>query len=109
MNGWIAPALASATWAGLLAQPSLAGDSPVCVWLIAGLVLLGVALALAPARTRSMPALEAAGLVRRDRDQRLLEPVTPARSSGPGPRAWGAAGLALLAVFMISVGWGSAH
>lgn len=105
MSGWIAPALAATTWLGLVLRPSIAGDEPAALWLLPGLILLVLAVGVVP-RERRPPLLD--GLVPVGRTSVVLETVAPAPGT-PHGRALGSALLALLAVFLLAVGWGIAH
>ena len=107
MSGWVLPGLAAATWMGLVVRPTIAGAEPAAVWLIPGLLVLSLAVRLAPHR-REASSLEDAGLLRVEHAHSVLGAVSPASAVSDG-RPLSAAALALVAVFLLAVGWGSAH
>jgi len=107
VSGWILPGLAAVTWVGLLVRPSLSGAEPAAVWLVPGLLVLTLAVWLAP-RGRGTSPLADAGLFRAESAEAVLDTVSPA-SAASGGRALGACALALSAAFLLAVGWGSAH
>jgi competence protein ComEC len=105
VSAWVTPALASAVWAGLLAQPRIGSFADAWVWVFGGALLLATSIAGAPRSSGDDPALERAGLV--ERDQRLLvEAVAP---PGASRSAVPALLVALAGAFLVAVGWGTVH
>jgi competence protein ComEC len=109
VTGWILPGLAAVSWVGLLARPSLAGSEPAGIWLGAGGALLALAWAVAPVAGGRPSPLADLGLLRRDRSEELREAVSPSAAPATGSRSVAAAVLALGAVLLLAVGWGSVH
>src|SRR5436305_959041 len=69
MTGWLAPVLAGAFWAGILAWPALRPALAVWQLLVAGVLGLAAAAWLAPGRGSEVPLVRAG----------LVEPVPPSR------------------------------
>jgi hypothetical protein len=106
VSAWVTPALATALWAGLLAQPRIGRFAEAWVWLLGGALLLAAAVAGAPRDPDGDRVLERAGLLERDRAD-LLEAVGPPNA---GRSSFVPALLVTLAgSFLLAVGWGTVH
>ena len=103
MTSWIVPALAAAFWAGAILWPAL--GRLVTPWepLVAGLIVLALALARAP-RRRADDRLAAAGLVTSREIPALAALETGTQLLPRAPPALVAAGL-VLAFVMLGAGW----
>ncbi len=107
MTGWLAPVLAGAFWSGILAWPALRPVLAIWVLLTAGVLGLGVAAWLAPARASEIP-LARAGLLDPASSPALEAVASPRTASARGPP--GAVVLSLVAATtLFGAGWAGLH
>jgi competence protein ComEC len=92
-------------WAGLLVRPSIGEAADARAWMISGAVLLVAAVALAPRSPNGPGPLELAGVA----PARGLRDALAHRAPNAPSRSLPALALAISAVFLLAVGWGSVH
>jgi competence protein ComEC len=108
LSAWTLPASAGAFWLGLLGWPMTGGRISVALWIVAGIVAVGIGLALLPAETGGAGPLESVGLVPAAAGNALERIAPPRLEPGRGPPVV-AALTVLLGVACLGVGWGGFH
>ncbi|MFL5798367.1 MAG: DNA internalization-related competence protein ComEC/Rec2 [Actinomycetota bacterium] len=107
MTGWLAPVLAGAFWAGILAWPTLRPGLAIWQLLSAGVLGLGAAAWLAPGRASEVP-LARAGLLDPGPAPALEAVATPRTAAARGPP--GAVVVSLVAATtLFGAGWAGLH